>query len=193
MFHRMGKDGSPVYGKAGAGILFTDGNSVLLLKRSNKGDENGNWGIPGGKMEDGETFLGTAQRETREEIGHLPSCRRLSDLTSNNGRHIFKIFIVSVPKRFPCSLSDEHDDYNWVDFDDLKNYSLHHKFADSIGDILNKINFHFNKNESFGMSGFAEMVGTFDVVAPYKKPKKDTYQIEGDPKSMIKPKKKKIK
>ena len=41
---------------AGAGIFFTDGKKVLLLRRSEKGDGNGTWGLPGGKVEEGGTL-----------------------------------------------------------------------------------------------------------------------------------------
>ena len=37
-YHHIGKDGKKYWGKAGAGILFTDGKKVLLLKRAEKGD-----------------------------------------------------------------------------------------------------------------------------------------------------------
>ncbi len=50
-----------------AGLLIIFGNKVLLAKPS-KGTKN-MWGIPKGKVEDGEQLIEAAIRETKEEIG----------------------------------------------------------------------------------------------------------------------------
>ena len=50
----------------GCGVLITnDNNQVLLQRRSDTGE----WCIPGGAMEIGETYIETATREIREEVG----------------------------------------------------------------------------------------------------------------------------
>ena len=50
----------------GCGVLITnDKDQLLLQKRSDTGD----WGIPGGAMETGETYIENATREIREEAG----------------------------------------------------------------------------------------------------------------------------
>lgn len=46
-------------------IIENENNEILLQKRA----DNGYWGIPGGSMNIGETFLETAQREVFEETG----------------------------------------------------------------------------------------------------------------------------
>lgn len=46
-------------------LVFDRGNRLLLQRRSDSGD----WAIPGGMMEPGETLEETARRETREETG----------------------------------------------------------------------------------------------------------------------------
>jgi len=38
------------WGRAGAGVLFTTGTQILLLKRSSWVDQPGTWGIPGGAI-----------------------------------------------------------------------------------------------------------------------------------------------
>ena len=48
-------------------ILEKD-NKILLLKRTNTGWMDGNWCIPGGSVEENETFLETAIREMKEEL-----------------------------------------------------------------------------------------------------------------------------
>lgn len=200
MWHRMGKGGEKVWGKRGAGIVYTDGNTILLLKRSDKGDNGGKWGVPGGKSEEEETYLGTAQRETREEIGCLPHARRIGSLDNINGRHHFRTYICLVPKRFSCNLSDEHDMWDWFDIQDLQHVDLHEKLKGVLNDIVDVI-----KHKSGGrhiqneMSGFAEYVSlaevggaTGDLHAGYTKGGPD-YQVEGDPSSMFPQKREKKK
>jgi ADP-ribose pyrophosphatase YjhB (NUDIX family) len=45
------------------------GNSVLLVRRSNTGFEDGNYGAAGGRLEPRESIKEAAARECREEIG----------------------------------------------------------------------------------------------------------------------------
>lgn len=64
-----------------AGALFTDGERVLLARRSTNLGKNsrkfqsttgGDWALPGGKIDPGETALKAAVRETKEELGSVP-------------------------------------------------------------------------------------------------------------------------
>lgn len=50
-------------------IFLLKPGSVLLLRRSNTGFEDGNYGAIGGHLESGETIIQAATRECREEIG----------------------------------------------------------------------------------------------------------------------------
>lgn len=50
----------------GTSLIITDEEGrVLLMRRGDSGD----WGLPGGFMEPGESFETTGRRETREETG----------------------------------------------------------------------------------------------------------------------------
>ena len=130
---RIGSGGSPVHGKRAAGIFFTDGKQVLLLKRSDEGDHGNTWALPGGKGKDGETEIGTAIRETKEETGmdSIPGYR-FDSLSSHNGRQKFTGFLYRVSKPFDVNLSHEHTAWEWVDLDALKGKDLHPKFKEDI-------------------------------------------------------------
>ena len=55
-----------------AGILIaTSGNLVLYLRRGPGGDHPGEWGFPGGKLENDETVEEAAIREAEEESGFI--------------------------------------------------------------------------------------------------------------------------
>lgn len=51
---------------AGATVIITDESGRVLLQR--RGD-TGNWDIPGGNLELGDTFEDAARREVKEELG----------------------------------------------------------------------------------------------------------------------------
>lgn len=137
---RIGEGGSPVHGKRAAGIFFTDGKSVLLLKRSDEGDHSNTWALPGGKSKDGETDINTAIRETKEEtgLGSIPG-HRLCSVMSHNGRQRFTGFVYKVSSPFDVKISHEHNDWEWVSLKDLGSKELHPKFKEQIPRYLREI------------------------------------------------------
>lgn len=108
-----------------AGILFQakDGR-VLLVRRSAEGDHAGEWSLPGGKLEDGETAEQAAAREVREELGVNPAAikgvgpLRLLARTQEGGVD-WTTYRVSVPEAFSVKLNGEHDLADWVPLDSL--------------------------------------------------------------------------
>lgn len=129
-YHRIGKDGAKYYGERGAGILFTNGKKVLLLKRAD-GDHQDTWGQPGGKVEPGETTIDAAVREAKEECGVVTGSR-IAQFEEKDGGHQWDTFIYKVDKPFKCRLSNEHSKWKWFTFDELDNVNLHPKLKENI-------------------------------------------------------------
>lgn len=128
-YHRIGKDGRRYWGKRGAGIVFSDGHSVLLLKR--KGDDyRDHWCIPGGKAKENENPIDTAQREAKEECGSNEG-QRVEQFHNQDGSHHFHTYLYSVNKPFDVTLSDEHSDSKWVPLDEVESLKLHPKFKEA--------------------------------------------------------------
>lgn len=101
----------------GAGIAFVSPQGrVLFLKRSGSCDHAGEWCLPGGTAEDGETPEQTATRESREEIGALPYGERqlLAELTSDEGVH-FTTYGQPIAHEFTPKLNGEHTEHVWAD------------------------------------------------------------------------------
>ena len=137
---RIGAGGTPVKGKKAAGIFFTDGKQVLLLKRADEGDHGSTWALPGGKAKDGETEIGNAIRETKEETGldSIPGYR-FDSVSCKNGQQKFTGFLYRVSTPFDIKLSHEHTDWEWINLTDLKNQNLHPKFKEELPRYLQAI------------------------------------------------------
>ena len=123
-----------------AGILFTNNKHALFLLRGAGGDYPGCWCFPGGKTDGDETPEETAERETIEEIGHLPDgARRLwtRSQTAGAGNAVdsgeatqplpgsaalgttvdFTTFLQPVADQFIPEFDAEHVGYAWAPID----------------------------------------------------------------------------
>ena len=147
-YHRIGADGGCRFGNRGAGILFTDGKKVLLLKRAAPGDHPNTWGQPGGKVEIGETYIDAAIREAKEECGKVKG-HRIAQFEEKDGLHRWMTYIYVVEKPFECELSDEHKMWKWYDLDRLDNVNLHPKFKENMDDYIRLIRKKLNLLKPF--------------------------------------------
>lgn len=120
--------------KKAAGIFYTDGEKVLLLKKR-KGSDKNTWGLPGGGVEKGESALDAAKRESREEtgkfegknFGKVRELERTLDGRRSEISHNWTTFFYKVKKTFKCKLSKEHSDWRWFDLNGIKKVKLHPK------------------------------------------------------------------
>jgi len=93
----------------GCGIIIEHENQILLQHRKDRDV----WGIPGGVMEPGETFLETAVRETFEETGLIVEQLKLFGLYSGeegfseypNGDKVFSVQIIFYSNCFSGALT----------------------------------------------------------------------------------------
>lgn len=82
-------------------IWDIDGKAqYCLIKRAKRGRNAGQWALPGGKVEEGETRLAAALREAEEEV-ELPRTSvqvigRLDDITTRSGFAI-SAFVAAAP------------------------------------------------------------------------------------------------
>jgi ADP-ribose pyrophosphatase YjhB (NUDIX family) len=135
------------YFRVGAGILFTDGKKILLLKRSGS-DHESTWSIPGGRSEENETPINTAKRETKEECGRIEGYK-IDHFQNKKENHIFHTYLYIVSKPFDCELSKEHSKWKWVKIKNVEKMNLHPRFKDSWKTILKSIVKYFSFKKSF--------------------------------------------
>ena len=79
-------------------VLHGGAPAVILIKRAYQGRNAGQWGLPGGRMEDGETPEDAALRELHEEIGLAAGpadvLGRLDDFPASSGFAITPVVVV---------------------------------------------------------------------------------------------------
>ena len=99
-----------------AGVFFysRDTERFLFLLRTDKKNP-GNWGIPGGKIEENETLYEGIERECIEEIGYFPKDIKLIPIQKFiNKNFIYHTFFCEVEDEFIPDLNYEHCGYAWV-------------------------------------------------------------------------------
>lgn len=102
-----------------AGVFFysSETKRLLFLLRNDEKTQN-NWGLPGGKIEDGETLIEGVERECMEEVGYFPSSAKLIPIQKFvNNSFTYHTFFCILEKEFTPILNHEHVGYCWVDKD----------------------------------------------------------------------------
>jgi 8-oxo-dGTP pyrophosphatase MutT (NUDIX family) len=99
------------------GVFFYSQNTNRFLYLLRNDPKNiGNWGIPGGKIEEGETLLDGVTRECVEEIGYFPPTAKLIPIQKFiNNKFVYHTFFCKVENEFIPILNDEHSGYSWID------------------------------------------------------------------------------
>ena len=77
----------------------------------------GTWGLPGGKLESGESIMDAIVRECQEELGSMPDYLRLVPLekfTTADSGFSYHTFFCSVTGEFTPTLNEEHTGWAWI-------------------------------------------------------------------------------
>jgi len=101
-------------------ILIDNKGRGLTLKRSSHSSFPSQWGLPGGRAEEGEEDWETAIRELREETSVVISKEDLNPLTQIYSRDKFFHFFWAKCEAPEIILDSEHTDWLWIPKDELK-------------------------------------------------------------------------
>ena len=105
-------------------LVFNQAGQVLLLVRSDDDDHRpGEYDLPGGKVEDGESIEAGAARELEEEAGIVvePMALRLTygvtSFSEADKLNRVKLAFIVHSAQSDITLSHEHQAYSWENLD----------------------------------------------------------------------------
>jgi len=88
---------------------------LYLMRNDSKHPES--WGLPGGRVETGETLMTAITRECEEELGSMPDYVRMLPLekfTTADSAFEYHTFFCIVDQEFRPVLNHEHIGYAWI-------------------------------------------------------------------------------
>jgi ADP-ribose pyrophosphatase YjhB (NUDIX family) len=123
-------------------VVVDDEGRILLQRRS----DSGNWALPGGTMDIGETFAASAIREVKEETGFDVRVDRIVGIYSDPD-HVFAYEDGEVRQEFSICLactiiggelkvSSESTDVQFFPLDELADLTIHESIRKRIEDYL---------------------------------------------------------
>jgi len=128
-------------------LLLFRNDKILLSRRFNTGYEDGNYSVPAGHVEQGETFTGCLIREAKEEIGVIikPKDLKVTHVmcrnsgTKENNERIDVFFVVT---KWTGNIENKEphkcEDISWFDIDNLPNNIIPY-IRDAINNTKNEI------------------------------------------------------
>lgn len=116
------------------GAVVLEHDRLLLIRRG-RGPAQGEWSVPGGSVEHGETLAEAVVRELREETGLEGVCGRLLDWVERiAGEHhhvIFDFEVTLLGDNVPTA-GDDAAEVAWVDLVDVAEMRL----VDGLAELL---------------------------------------------------------
>lgn len=123
-------------------VVVDEAGRILLQRRS----DSGNWALPGGAMDIGETFAQSVIREVKEETGFDVRIERIVGIYSDPG-HVFAYDDGEVRQEFniclACTIvggelavSSESTDVRFVLLDEVQSLTMHESIRKRIEDYL---------------------------------------------------------
>ena len=124
-------------------VVVSDADEILLIRRT----DNGNWAVPGGAIDLGESVAQAAVRETLEESGidceitgiaGIYSDPRQVILYTSNGevRQVFSIVLTARPLTGQPTPSSESSEVRWVPASEVLGYTMDRSMRIRINDYL---------------------------------------------------------
>jgi len=108
---------SSIVSAVGVWFYSVSTHRYLYLMRNDPKHPN-TWGLPGGRVEPGETLIAAMTRECQEELGAMPEYLRLVPIekfTTSDAGFAYHTFFCSVVDEFCPKLNDEHVGWAWLD------------------------------------------------------------------------------
>jgi 8-oxo-dGTP pyrophosphatase MutT (NUDIX family) len=118
LYHQEPENFKPKFEVVGNFVQYQD--EIILLLRQNHKRQGNTWGIPSGKVDDGENLVTAACRETFEETGLVIPEADLEFFKTAYVRYddydfIYHMFSYKLDNKIEVTLSDsEHQAVKWI-------------------------------------------------------------------------------
>jgi len=139
---RLSKEGKVRLGCSAA--IFDEQGRILLTRRA----DNGQWCLPGGRLESGESVTEACEREVLEETGLTVRVRRLVGVYSHpnqlvvypdgNKAHIVALHFEAEGVGGELGLSNETTDYGYFTVQELEGLEFMGRHKERILDTLER-------------------------------------------------------
>ena len=113
-------------------VVLHRNQEVLLIKRSNTGFRDGEWSVPAGRLNLGETIREAAVRELAEEVGVSTSIENLSKplvmhYSDKTGEKLYIFFVAEKWSKEPRNMeADKCDEIAWFKINALPELLIPH-------------------------------------------------------------------
>lgn len=111
--------------------FIQQGDKILILQRARKDLQYKLWGIPGGKLDKGESPLTGLIRDLKEELNLDFSPRNFKLLgitrskTVSDGDYGLYLYYMQIPENLKISINyEEHLSFEWVYLEEFEKYDL---------------------------------------------------------------------
>lgn len=122
-------------------VIYNQEWKILILKRSSTSNGAGNWDLPGWGILLNETTLECLEREIMEET--WLRAKAIEPIythakTYTDGIHVFFVWYRWIlDSESEVVLSEEHDEYLWIDPKDTEKYKLQEYRAETVKKSMN--------------------------------------------------------
>ncbi len=118
------------------GAIAVDDEQILLVRRG-RGPAQGEWSVPGGRVERGETLAEAVVRELREETGLNGVCEGLAGWVERVGdgyHHVILDFYVTIIEGAEPTAGDDAAEAAWVSLSEVADLRLTEGLAEFLHD-----------------------------------------------------------
>lgn len=112
-------------------LIINNGKALILKESASKdGTQTGRFGLPGGRLNMGESWSDALKREVLEECGLLITIKdpllvdEWRPVVRGEHWQIVGIFFLATSDMDNVTLSDEHESYEWIHPGDYEQYNL---------------------------------------------------------------------
>ncbi len=141
----------PAPGIGVAAVVFNDNNAVLLICR-NKRPACGQWSIPGGRLEPGESIISACRREVKEETGLDVNVQNILAVVERRVESFHYVIIDFMASLLPTSpivpiAQTDVSDARWVYVNELGELDL----VDGLLEIVMRAYEYYKRDQIVGL------------------------------------------